>query len=279
MTGEKIELGDIQAAALGILLAFVDVCRENGLNYYISGGTYLGAVRHKGFIPWDDDVDVAMPRKDYNIFLEIANQQLPDNLRLVYYKNGKDVIHYPAKIENDRYQLIDHTASIPRQVNLWIDIFPLDGLPENRILNKIHRFRLLALRTLFKYSLFDRIVRQDNTDRPWYENLMIRVGKKVKFTKILKPCKCMEALDRALSKYDFYESRYVMNFMGSYKFKSVMEREKIYGNGADYSFEGYSFRGPANYDMYLTQIYGDYMKYPPIEERNWHQTTIVNHRK
>ncbi|MCD8325712.1 MAG: LicD family protein [Lachnospiraceae bacterium] len=217
MTEEKIELRDIQAAAIKILIAFVDVCQKNGLNYYISGGTYLGAVRHKGFIPWDDDVDVAMPRKDYNVFLEIANRQLPDNLRLVHYSNKEDIIHYPAKIEDDRYQLIDHTASIPRQVNLWIDIFPLDGLPDNRVLDKIHRFRLLALRALFKYSLFDRIVRQDNTDRPWYENIMIRIGKKVKFTKVLKPYKRMEALDRALSKYDFYESRFVMNFMGSYK--------------------------------------------------------------
>ena len=79
-----------------------------------------------------------------------------------------------------------------------------------------------------------------------------------------------------MSKYDFYESQYVMNFMGSYKLKSVMNRKKIYGNDTFYSFEDYMFRGPQNYDEYLTQIYGDYMKLPPVEKRNWHQTTIVN---
>ncbi len=273
---EKVNLRDIQNAALEILIVFAKLCDEHGLNYYISGGTYLGAVRHKGFIPWDDDVDVAMPRRDYNEFLNIADQYLPESMQLVHYKKKKGTIHYSAKIEDNRYQLVDHTASIPRTVNLWIDIFPLDGLPENALVRKVHSFHLLYLRAMFKYSLFDKIVNQSNRNRPWYERLLIDFGKVVKLEKIMNPDRCMEKLDYALSKYDFYESKLVMNFMGSYKFKSVMDRESIYADGALYEFEGVLLNGPANYDAYLSQIYGDYMTLPPENERNWHQTTIVD---
>ena len=244
MSGKKIVLRDIQDAALEILLEFVRICEKYKLTYYISGGTYLGAVRHHGFIPWDDDVDVAMPRKDFNRLLKIAPKELKNNFRLVHYRLQKGVIHYCAKIEDDRYHLIDNTASIPREVSLWIDIFALDGLPDNKLLREIHKFRLLALRGLFKLSLFDEIVMQSNHDRPWYENAVMSVAKVIDFSKILSPYKRMAALDRALSKYDFYKSRYIMNFMGSYKFKSIMNRKKIYAEGADYDFEGHMLNGP-----------------------------------
>ncbi len=273
---KNIELKDIQNAALGILIEFVRICDEYKLNYYISGGTYLGAVRHHGFIPWDDDVDVAMPRSDYKRFIEIAPKVMDKKYKLKHYSLQDGIIHYFAKIEDGRYQLIDNTASIPRKVNLWIDIFPLDGLPEGPVKRKLHQDHLLVLRGLFKLSLFEKIVMQSNHDRPWYENSVIAVAKKVNFSKILSPYKRMRALDKALSKYDFYKSTYIMNFMGSYKFKSVMDREKIYADGAMYDFEGYQFHAPKDYDAYLTQIYGDYMKLPPEDKRNWHQTVIVN---
>lgn len=276
MSNKNIGLKDIQAAALKILVEFVHICDENDLTYYISGGTFLGAVRHHGFIPWDDDVDVAMPRRDYNKFLKIASKKLDPQYSLVHYKLKKNVIHYSAKIEDNSFQLIDSTASIPRKVNLWIDIFALDGLPDDPLKCKIHKFRVLALRGLFKLSLFDQIVMQSNHDRPWYENAIIAVAKVVNFSKILDPYKRMAALDKALSKYDFYKSKYIMNFMGSYKFKSIMDRKAIYAEGALYDFEKYKFNAPKNYDRYLKQIYGDYMKLPPEDKRNWHQTTIVN---
>ncbi len=273
---KTVGIRDIQDEELKILLDFVRICEQNNLTYYISGGTFIGAVRHNGFIPWDDDIDVAMPRKDYNKFLELAQNQLESKFKLVHFNKCENVIHYFAKIENSKYQLIDHTAAINRKVNLWIDIFPLDGLPKNSIARKIHSFRLMSLRALFKFSLFETIVYQSNTDRPWYERVLIEVGKRIKFEKILNPYNRMRALDRALSRYDFYTSKYIMNFMGSYKLKSVMDRELVYGEGAYYNFEGHLFHAPKDYDRYLTQIYGDYMKLPPLEKRNQHQTTIVS---
>lgn len=268
-------LRDIQSAALDVLLDFVRVCDFLELTYYISGGTYLGAVRHKGFIPWDDDVDVAMPRKDYDKLLSCGDELFCEDYRLVHYSKMDGVIHYCAKLESSKYQLIDSTASVPRKVNLWIDIFPLDGMSDNILAARVHKLRLLSLRALFKLSLFDKIVNQENRNRPFYENIIIDIARHINFSKFMNPNKRMQKLDRALSKYDFYSSKYVMNFMGSYKFKSIMNREEIYSDGASYCFEGHMLHGPKNYDEYLRKIYGDYMKLPPLEDRNWHKTTIV----
>ena len=231
-TEKTVDIRDIQKVELEILKSFKDICEEFNLTYYLSGGTFIGAVRHQGFIPWDDDVDVAMPRKDYNEFLKVAQEKLPNKYQLIHYTKGEGVIHHMIKIENSTYQLMDCTASIPRTVNVWIDIFPLDGLPNNYLLKQIHCFKLLALRALFKYSLFDTIVDCRIEDRPWYEKILFLIGTKIKFDKILDPYRRMKAIDKCLSRYDFYESKYIMNFMGSYKFKSIMDREKIY---AEYS--------------------------------------------
>ena len=275
-TEKTVDIRDIQKVELEILKSFKDICEEFNLTYYLSGGTFIGAVRHQGFIPWDDDVDVAMPRKDYNEFLKVAQEKLPNKYQLIHYTKGEGVIHHMIKIENSTYQLMDCTASSPRTVNVWIDIFPLDGLPNNYLLKQIHCFKLLALRALFKYSLFDTIVDCRIEDRPWYEKILFLIGTKIKFDKILDPYRRMKAIDKCLSRYDFYESKYIMNFMGSYKFKSIMDREKIYAEGAKYSFEGIDFNAPKNYDLYLTQIYGDYMKLPPESQRNKHQTVILS---
>lgn len=273
---KKTELKDVQKEALKILLAFRDICEKNGLNYYISGGTFLGAVRHGGFIPWDDDVDVAMPRKDFNRFLEIVEKELPEGYSINHFTRDHSSMYYVPKIENSKIQLISRIAREEKKIPLWIDIFPLDGLPDNPLIRKIHCFRLLCLRGEYKLAFFDQLVNYKNKNRPWYENAVISVAKKVNIGKLFDSYKVFCKLDKVLSRYDFYESTDIMNFMGSYKFRSIMNREEIYKDGAVYLFEGYEFNAPKEYDIYLKQIYGDYMKLPPEEKRNWHETEVVS---
>ena len=170
--------------------------------------------------------------------------------------------------------MICRTAKQEKVVNLWIDIFPLDGLPENKIRRKLHCLRLLILRGEFKLSMYDKIVDYRNKNRPWYENAVMWLQEHTGFGKLFHSQRLLHRIDRVLSKYDFYDSTYVMNFMGSYKLKSVMNRKEIYAEGAEYEFEGRKFHGPKDYDRYLHQIYGDYMKLPPVDQRNWHQTEI-----
>ena len=113
---KKTELKDVQKEALKILLAFRDICEKNGLNYYISGGTFLGAVRHGGFIPWDDDVDVAMPRKDFNRFLEIAEKELPEGYSINHFTRDHSSMYYVPKIENSKIQLISRIAREEKKI-------------------------------------------------------------------------------------------------------------------------------------------------------------------
>lgn len=279
MDGQKKELNNVQKEALNILLAFVDICNRNHLTYYISGGTYLGAVRHGGFIPWDDDVDVAMPRKDFNKFLAIAEKELPEGYQINHFTRDPKSMYYVPKIENAKIKLRSTIAQQEKIVSLWIDVFPLDGLPDNPVIRKLHCFRLLCLRGEYKLAFFDQLVNYKNKDRPWYENVIISAARKVNIGKLFNSYKIFRKLDKVLSKYDFYDSTDIMNFMGSYKFRSIMNREEIYKDGAMYNFEGYMFNAPKEYDKYLTQIYGDYMKLPPEDKRNWHETEVITEEK
>ncbi len=276
---ENSELRNIQLEELKILKTFAELCDRHQLTYYISGGTYLGSVRHKGFIPWDDDVDVAMPRRDFLEFLRLAKTELPEEYSINDFRCRKGSMYYVPKIESEAYQLVSRIARKEKVVNLWIDVFPLDGLPENKLLKQLHKAHLLILRGLYKLAYFDELVDYQNKKRPWYENAVISLALKINLSKWISGEKVMGKLDRVLSRYDFYESKEIMNFMGSYKFRSIMNREKIYAEGALYEFEGSCFHGPKDYDTYLKQIYGNYMELPPLEKRNWHQTAVLRKKE
>ena len=105
--GNKYDIRALQLKVLDILLAVDKVCREHHLRYYIMAGTLIGAVRHKGFIPWDDDLDIGMPRKDYEIFMEKSKDLLPDYLEAIYWKNDPDYPLSFAKIQDARTTLIE----------------------------------------------------------------------------------------------------------------------------------------------------------------------------
>lgn len=268
-------LRKLQLVELDILKETIQILNSLKLKYYITDGTFLGAVRHKGFIPWDDDIDISMPRKDYEKFVESAPRFLPSHLKMVNFKKDKDCIDYMTKVVNEKYKLL-HTHPIKhREISVWIDIFPLDGMPNNKLLRKVHGFNLLVKRALFKFSLFDELVNINNNKRPWYEKVLVEVGKIIKFEKVMDYHKRMNSLDHSLKKYDFYDSNYVISFAGAYKLKSIMHKS-IYGHGKKYLFEGVSVIGPEKYDRYLKTLYNDYMKLPPPEERNWHGNEIID---
>jgi lipopolysaccharide cholinephosphotransferase len=267
-------LRKLQLAELETLKEFLKICKENNLTYYISGGTYLGAVRHKGFIPWDDDMDIAMPRTDFEKFVSIAEgSNLPKGYKLTTYKNTEDYNWYAPKIQNNTILVKNNSAKISRVEPAWIDIFPLDGMPKSKILQTFHKARLMSLRAIYKLSAFDNLVDTKNK-RPFYEKPLVFLGKHVNLSKIINTKKALDKIDKALKKYPETKSKTYMNFMGSYKLKSIISKD-IYADGAAYSFEGLSLNGPKDYDAYLRIIYGDnYMTPPKKSERNKHKTEI-----
>ena len=126
---ENKELNKLQKELLSMMKEIDKICKENKIEYFILGGTFIGAVRHTGFIPWDDDIDIAMDRKNYDKFLNIVKEKLPSNMKLYHYKEEEAFAHW-AKIVNTDFKIIEKYYNIEDEKYLFIDIFPFDNVPE-----------------------------------------------------------------------------------------------------------------------------------------------------
>lgn len=273
-------LRELQLVELEILKEVVRICNENNITYYISGGTFLGAVRNKGFIPWDDDVDIAMPRTDYEKFLKIFDKKNEnEDIKLSTFYNSAESKYYPAKVICENYKIKSKSSKNEQIWSSWIDIFPLDGMPKNHMISKIHQVVLLYYRARLKFSCFDDVVDINNTKtRPLHERILIWIGLHSNIGKNTPSIKYLIKIDKALKKYSEEESEVYVNFMGSYKFKSIISKSDVYKNGALYEFEGMWLNGPKEFDKYLTQIYGkNYMIPPKTSDRNKHHTEVIKY--
>lgn len=170
----KVEkMSEVQKYMLNILKELVSIFDEHDIKYYMIGGTLLGAIRHKGYIPWDDDIDLAIPRDDYDRFLEIANDILPNSLTLRTYDDESYHHYYFARIVDTRYKILRMGSVKEREEELWIDLFPLDGLPRNTVKRVIHKTRLLTLKVLYHFATFDK-VNLMRPNRPFYQRVIIK---------------------------------------------------------------------------------------------------------
>lgn len=267
------DLRKLQISELEVLRATVRICEGHGLKYYMLGGTLLGAVRHKGFIPWDDDIDIGLPRPDYERFLKIAPSYLRDGLLLQTYRQTAGYFHYPAKVVDETVTVVTTVTGSEQTIPAWIDVFPLDGMPDSYLANRLHQFRLLLARALFKLACFEEVVSINAVSRPLTERILIWLGRHFKIGRSMNPIKRMDKIDRMLKKYPPAVSKYYINFMGAYKTREMFP-QALYGPGRLYQFEDMNLVGPLDSDTILTQMYGDYMKFPPEEERNKHFTRV-----
>ena len=149
----------LQLKELDLLKYFQQVCEENEITYFALGGTLLGAVRHKGFIPWDDDIDVGIPRPDYDRLCGILEKKTASGpIKFRSYKNTEGYIRYFARIEDERMSIVRHDNIKEERAFAWIDLFPLDAMPNNAFLRKLKVFWVLVLRALYRFSWFDTLV-------------------------------------------------------------------------------------------------------------------------
>ena len=264
----KTKLQQLQAVELDIFKEVVRICEKYGLTYYMSAGTFLGAVRHKGFIPWDDDMDMRMPRPDYEKLLSVLPDELREPFAARHFYHDRNVHRYFCRVENTKVRLHRNHTVHGQDSNAWIDIFPLDGMPENTLLAGCRKIHLLYRKMWMQLSVFDEIV-DVKKKRALPERIIVFLALHTPIQKCLSWEKTWKKLDKALKSYDVGKSKYYMNFMSAYKFRDIIPKA-IYGKGAKYPFEDQSFNGPEDYDAFLKILYGDYMKLPPEEKRKKH---------
>lgn len=251
-------LHEIQQIEMDMLL-FVDrICKEQNLRYFLAGGTLLGAVRHHGFIPWDNDVDISMPRRDYKKLLSIIAEG-KTYYKILQVKNENNYIYTYAKIVDTRTVLRENDIGYKVDgLGIYIDIFPLDGIKKN---NFFSRKKFMAIRKMAG------IIARSNVD-------MLSInGKnrlfKIVIKKILKHFgreRLFNYAESLLSNNDFDKSRWIVSTYGRRKEKEIIARS-AFSKCVDFQFEDYSLKGPIGYDTYLKQMYGDYLELPPEEQR------------
>ena len=265
---EDLSLRDAQMLMVDILKEVHNICERHGLKYFLDGGTLIGAVRHKGFIPWDDDVDIGMPREDYEKFLEIAKKELPGHLFLQTFETDDkyDIYQVPCKIRYNGTILIEKGIAENSEMHngVYIDVFPYDSLPKKKFMYKLQR--------TLSYNVLKSFIRI--REKP--EKLSIK--NRITFT-FYKVVRALFPYKRRKKFFDFLVSwndvispymAYGLDTIWSeyvYKKSDYFELSKL-------EFEGNYFYGPKNYDAILTQLYGDYMTLPKEEDRQWHAKVI-----
>jgi LPS biosynthesis protein len=268
-------LRQLQLKELGLLKLFQQICKENHITYYALGGTLLGAVRHKGFIPWDDDIDVGIPRPDYERLCKILEAQpLGGKIRFHTFRNSEEYIRYFGHLEDTSFKVVRHDKLKDEETYAWIDLFPLDGMPNNGLLRKFKVWQVLALRAMFRFSCFDTLVDVNKKGRPLHEKVLVWVGLHTPIQKFFNTKKCLDRMERALTSTPYEKSNYLVNAMGAYKFREMFHK-KYYGKGKMYPFEDTEICGPEDYDFVCTQLYGDYMTPPKMDNRNHHGLETV----
>jgi len=254
-----MQLEKMQACELNILKEIAKICNSHNLKWFAIGGTMLGAVRHGGFIPWDDDIDIGMPRKDYELFLKYAKDELPDHMQVLTSAGSTPLLF--AKVHDVTTTFIE--SSCKNKPNwyrgIYVDIMPFDGMPKNRVLKNFYCFFLKNVVKLYHLKNFGK---------------NFHISLKTILIK-LYPLKLMCAFrNRLIKHWDFYTSDSTC-FTWSIRSKKLTFKTALFNNTVEQEFEDFSIPIPESYHEYLTIHYGDYMKLPPEKERHCHSADSV----
>lgn len=249
---------------LEILIEIDRICNENNLRYFLTGGTLLGAIRHKGFIPWDDDIDIAMPRPDYECLKRISSTTFDKRFKLTTIENDKKYYCRYAKVYHQETTLVEY--EYPFYVGgIFVDVFPLDGMPDDK-LDKHYSQYTKAKNKLFKLYVNPHDMLKEKNIYNFFRYYKYKLYHF--FYNIPDKIKICETIAQ---KYTFDRCKYIANLNGAWGKREITKKEYF----EDYilaDFEGYKFRIPKGYHSFLTGLYGDYMTLPPIEKQISHHS-------
>ena len=269
-------LRKVQLAQLEIGKEIKRVCDENGIKYFLDSGTLLGAIRHKGFIPWDDDMDMGMLREDYERFIEIAPKELKPEYFLQTWKTDKSYPYAFAKIRKKGTVFIEAVSQKTNAHNeIFVDVFPYDIYPDDETV----RTKLTKKIKLLKYSLWMK-----DGMTPWlrHKSVLDRLLVKAKyvphyFYALTHSRDAMIAeYEKLMPMHNAETSKYYVEQSGGTPFGKWIIPTECFKDFIEVKFEDTMFLVPEKYDLYLKTVYGDYMQLPPVEKRgNWHQIVEV----
>ncbi len=260
---QPLEMREIQNISLDILKQITEVCEEQGFRYTLAYGTLIGAIRHKGFIPWDDDIDIQMPRPDYEGFIKYMIEHPIENLKVF---NHKYVRSYPlgiSRVADMRYQ-IEEAVSSAVDMGIFVDVYPIDGLSDTyegaktaykitdkpranllRMINaKDNKIRLSQLFTAPRYFLSGIKLRLQGLSR------------------------AQQTLEDAAITYSFVEKEFCG--IPNWNWIQLVYKRQWYEEFVKAPFEDSEFYISKHYDEILRAEYGDYMQLPPVEKRVYH---------
>lgn len=249
---KQLTLPEMHQLLLRMLECIHEYCMANNIRYSLGGGTLLGAIRHKGFIPWDDDVDIMMPRPDYERFLQGFPHQYP-HYGLRHWKNDKDYPYLFAKVYDDRTRVDGYKFLI----GLFVDVFPIDGLPH---ISKQKRY----WDRYIKSRLFEYIQKKTFGSMSW--KLKILTVMTFPIWRFIPANKFRGYTEKFLHKYPFESSECAGCTVGKYGMAEFMDND-TFRHYIDVPFQGLLLRAIAAYHPYLTQHYGNYMQPLPEEMR------------
>jgi len=258
-------MNELQRRELDIFKTCLDICEKLNIRYYLVCGSALGAAKYQGFIPWDDDMDVGMPRSDYEVFLKEAPALLPEGIFLQNFRTDSAFFHIFSKLRDSNTTLIEKGIEhLPIHHGVYIDIFPLDGYPESTFERVVFEWK----KKVFSWKIYCAILET--------KNLKVRVRNQL--FRILgyhkRTAKTLMKLEKLYKKYPAESSEWWCNH-GNWQRKLEYAHRSQYGNGKQTFFEGVPVIIPEKFDEYLTQKYGDWRSDLPVEKRKTHHNIVV----
>ena len=255
----KLKITEVQTLLLDLMKIVHNFMEENHLSYYLLGGSALGAIRHDGFIPWDDDIDIGMKRDDYEKFLEVSNQ-FDKNYEIINFKNEKNCDYGLTRIYINN-TFIDNPAILKTKLDkrLYFDVFPLDNVPDDNKTLKVFEKKIVKKKRLIQLIDFRK-----------YTNSKPKLLMKKIISWSLRPFRqrILHSFDSLMKLYRACDTLHICSLCSQYSFKKQVMLKTVYGVPSLHKFEDTELYIPENIHSYLKTLFGeDYMTIPPVEKR------------
>lgn len=252
----KLSYTEIKNIELNLLKTFKNICENNHIDYFLADGTLLGAVRHKGFIPWDDDIDVHVRREDYERLISVLNEVAEERaLNIICLQNDHNCERPFLKICDSRTKLVYHGESCINNLGVFIDVFPLDNQGNSLRAGLILEKKIKPFYFMRNISVMRTVQIKKPKD----------IIKKICFpiAKLFGTEFWVEKVNHLMQSFNKEDCRYY----GSNQPTSIICKKEVFASTVMLAFEDELFPAPVGYDDYLKYHYGDYMELPPLKKR------------